>query len=194
MKTKKIPTLSRSGVARFWSKVNRAAETGPSGDCWEWTGYHNAQGYGSFGIGSKVFRAHRVAFILENGPIPDGLHVLHTCDNPECVNPDHLWLGTNADNAKDRDNKGRQVTPTGENHGTHTMPESTCRGEKNGIAKLTAVEVLEIRKRYATGGHSQRELAKAYSISQRQIGRVVRGEGWAHAILNRAEPEKGENK
>ena len=75
--------------------------------CIEWTGSRNPKGYGQKKVGGKTIFAHRWAWEQANGPIPDGLHVLHTCDNPPCVNVDHLFLGTNADNVKDRDAKGR---------------------------------------------------------------------------------------
>ena len=86
---------------RFWSKVNK------TDGCWEWTAYLNKQGYGRYGIGSNVYRAHRLAFEEAYGPIPEGMFVCHKCDNPSCVRPDHLFLGTNSDNLKDCSAKGR---------------------------------------------------------------------------------------
>lgn len=94
---------------RFWSKVDR------SGDCWMWTASRNASGYGRFGGSNSggSYLAHRMCWELHNGPIPDGLCVLHRCDNPACVNPAHLWLGTRDDNNKDKTAKGRNVSPLG---------------------------------------------------------------------------------
>lgn len=97
---------------RFWPKVARAA----SGECWEWQGDRNQAGYGRIRVGDKRKLAHRVAWRLTFGPIPkgDGYHgtcVLHRCDNPACVNPSHLWLGTQTENAADMAEKGRAWSP-----------------------------------------------------------------------------------
>jgi hypothetical protein len=88
-------------VERFWSKVSK------SDGCWLWIAYRDEKGYGAFGFKGKVQRAHRVAYELALGPIAPGMHVLHSCDNPSCVNPSHLRLGTHADNMRDRIERGR---------------------------------------------------------------------------------------
>lgn len=96
---------------RFWQKVNKTP-----GGCWNWQGtigrdrVRKSGGYGRWRVGEKIWMAHRYAYTLAVGPIPDGALVCHSCDNRVCVNPDHLWLGTHLDNAKDRDSKGRLVT------------------------------------------------------------------------------------
>jgi hypothetical protein len=107
-------------------------------------------------------RAHRVAWELTHGPIPDGMLVCHRCDNPPCVNPPHLFLGTDALNAADKGAKGR----------ARTTPQ---RGEDSPAAKVTTEAVLQIRARYAAGGISQRELGEEYGIGQTHVGRIVRG-------------------
>jgi hypothetical protein len=95
---------------RFWSKVAYVG-AGPD-DCWEWDASRDKYGYGQFSMGhSECDPAHRVAYALAHGAVPAGLFVCHSCDNPPCVNPSHLWLGTAADNNRDRDLKGRGVPP-----------------------------------------------------------------------------------
>ena len=93
---------------RFWSKVNKNTESG----CWEWTAGRDGHGYGKFYLHGKDIGAHRASWEIHNGKIPEaegyhGMCVLHKCDNPLCINPSHLWLGTNLDNMRDRDKKGR---------------------------------------------------------------------------------------
>jgi hypothetical protein len=95
-------------VAKFWSRVdipNREAL------CWEWTAAKRRFGYGAMNIAGVQMGAHRIAWELFNGPIPDGLHACHHCDNPSCVNPSHIFLGTHADNMADRKAKGRALGP-----------------------------------------------------------------------------------
>lgn len=98
---------------RFWSKVDKG-DDGEWGSCWLWTARTNHFGYGEFWFRKTIHKAHRVAWILVNGEIPDGLCVLHRCDNPSCVNPEHLWLGTKCDNNRDKAEKGRAPTMTPE--------------------------------------------------------------------------------
>ncbi|GAG49732.1 unnamed protein product, partial [marine sediment metagenome] len=141
-------------LRNYWLRVKRG---GPD-ECWEWLADKNGEGYGRIQRLGKPYRAHRVAWELANGPIPEGMYVLHHCDNPACVNPRHLWLGTHLDNARDRNSKGRQAS-----------------GETHGQAKLTETEVLAIRK----DKRSQRVLGKLYSVSDVQIGRIKRGVRWA---------------
>ena len=142
---------------RFWPKVDRSA--GPEA-CWPWTGTQNASlGYGQIGrggMGAGMAYAHRVSYELANGAIPDGMCVLHRCDNPPCVNPAHLYLGTIADNNRDAKAKGR-----------------TALGERNGQAKLTDEQVREIRRIHGSGGVTQRSLARKFGVQFMQISRIV---------------------
>lgn len=115
-------------IERFWSKVDKSDN---HDHCWLWTDKPNPKGYGSIGVSGKTYRAHRVSYELAYGPIPDGLNVLHTCDNRICVNPNHLFIGTQLENIQDRDIKGRQT-----------------RGESHPRSKLTEDQVLAMRKRY----------------------------------------------
>ena len=148
------PTLSE----RFWKFVAR----GP--DCWMWTGTtHKDDGRGYFQIDGRPHIASRVAWELSYGPIPDGLHVCHTCDRPGCCRPDHLWLGTGPENHADKARKGRAP-----------------RGERTHAAKLTETQVLAIRTWFATGGISQGELAVRYRVSQPVISAIIRRKTWRH--------------
>jgi hypothetical protein len=130
--------------------------------CTDWPNRRDKDGYGKAWRDGRWWLAHRAAWADASGPIPNDLHVLHHCDNPPCVNVQHLFLGTQADNMADKVAKGRQP-----------------RGEEHGSAKLTAAEVAEIRGRYVKGWHpTQRELAAEYGVGQTLIGYIVNGERW----------------
>jgi len=160
---------------RFWKHVECNAD-----GCWEWRSHKQWQGYGQFKIRHSDGRwqtkmAHRVAWQIEVGQIPPGLYVCHHCDNPSCVRPDHLFLGTAAENNADRNAKGRQA------RGVKVRRKNgDRRGEEHPNAKLTEAIVLEIRKRYAAGGVSQTALAKEYGVNQTKISEAVRGITWVH--------------
>ncbi len=137
--------------------------TEPNSGCWLWLGAANSRGYGWVRRGGKTYLAHRFAWTRARGAIPHGMSVLHRCDVPCCVNPDHLFLGTRADNNADMVAKGRQA-----------------RGEKKlRLAKLSESQVHEIRSRVAAG-ESQRSIARAFEICQPHVGCIARGERWAH--------------
>lgn len=139
---------------RFWPKVKKTPT------CWIWTGSKNRLGYGDIRIQNttlrKRYKAHRLSYILNKGEIPGGLFVCHSCDNPSCVNPNHLWLGTMQDNMADMVKKGRQN-----------------KGERNGHAKLSNKQAREIRQLYKTGDFTQLQLAKRYGISDGQVCDLV---------------------
>lgn len=132
-------------------------------DCWEWVGYKDSCGYGSIRFENKQYKTHRFMYILTYGSIPDGLYVCHSCDNPKCCNPKHLWLGTQLDNVNDMYSKGRDV-----NH---------C-GESNGRSKLTQRDVEKIRKLYKTEKYSYRLLSKIYNVHYSTIGKIICLETW----------------
>jgi hypothetical protein len=164
----------RPAEERFWEKVDRT--TTPDG-CWLWIGSTiGPTHYGQFRHGSDVM-AHRVAWILAHGPIPEGLCVCHTCDVPLCVNPAHLWLGTNQDNVNDKVAKGRQ--PRGKDL---TPYEHRPRGECAPKAKLTADQVREIRKRHAPGSDTYKILMAEFGISQHAYWCIISRKSWKHVL------------
>lgn len=155
---------------RFWSKVKLPDVIGGPDCCWEWTATTRDGRYGTFSIThTKFVMAHRFAYELCIGPIPNKMIVCHSCDNTFCCNPAHLWIGTNAENSADMIAKGRQAK--GAKQGRHIHPE---------LNKLTADMVVEIRNRYANGGITQGQLAKEYGVGRDQISRIVNRNRWAH--------------
>jgi hypothetical protein len=137
--------------------------------CWNWTGTLNRRGgYGqcNFLRDGKRLLAHRWSWLLARGPIPDGLHVLHRCDNPRCVNPEHLFLGTHQDNMRDAILKGRRKHPS----------PPRVRGEKHGRAKLNAEQVKAIRLDDRTSG----AVAKDYGMSPSTIHEIRERRIWRH--------------
>ncbi len=151
---------------RFAQYVDRAATS----ECWLFTGARVCRGYGKFTVYSgdptvapRQMPAHRYAWEKEHGSIPDGMCVLHRCDNPPCVNPSHLFLGTRAENSADMVAKGRQA-----------------RGERHWNAKLTEDDVAEIRRRVASG-ERQRTLARAFGVSNALVCLIVNGRKWKQA-------------
>lgn len=161
-------TIERN-ISIFWSKVNKdgaiPAHSPELGNCWLWTAFCYPNGYGKRIWENGESYAHRVSWIINRGEIPDGLQVLHKCDVRNCVNPKHLFLGTQKDNMRDMINKGRMVIP----------PRN---GEKNSNSKLTIAQVREIRIRYAVGGISHKKLGDEFGISDGQIGYIVNYKGW----------------
>jgi len=167
--SREIPRLTAKQIINFWSKVNHHPGLGPAGDCWKWIGWMHDNRYGGFDVGAVTCLAHRVSYAISHGRIPRGMCVLHSCDEPSCVNPAHLWLGTQADNMRDMRKKGRAST------GEHAP-----RGEQVGNSKLSELQVLEIRDMYAGGGYMQRQLAGEFGVSGQLISRIVRREIWTH--------------
>jgi len=164
-------------VERFWRKVVKTSK------CWEWTGYVTRNGYGLLQarkLSSHPLYAHRVAWMLEHGKIPKGIHVLHQCDNPKCVRVDHLFLGTQRDNNVDRDRKGR--TASGDRNGARTQPHlnpfvrgrgSGLRGEHHPQSKLTDQQVAMLRLQFEKGV-PRKELASKFGISVTHVYRIGR--------------------
>jgi hypothetical protein len=174
--------MNDGDIKRFWVK----AKIGPDDVCWDWQASKHGQGYGLFKLKSRTEFAHRIAWrIAHKSDIPNGLCVLHSCDNPACVNPAHLRVGTQQDNMDDKVTRGRQARTgalrpaTGMNSGAHTHPEKRARGVKNGRSKLTVEQVQEIRAR-SKKGESQSAIARSFEVHRTQIGAIVRREQWTH--------------
>jgi hypothetical protein len=164
MAVNRIPARFRESISRRFPPKTRRVSSG----CIEWTGEIHPSGYGSAYAwliqGRKVhLRAHRLAWMIKNGPIPRGLCVCHKCDNPLCVKPAHLFLGTYKDNNQDMKRKGR-----GKGNATG------CRD------KLTTREVISIRKEHASGCVSYSALARKYGVARWSVSRIVRRKIRAH--------------
>lgn len=148
---------------RFWNKVEK------TNTCWLWKGAKDKQGYGQFKINKKQIKAHRVAWTLLHGEIPDKFIIMHSCDNPPCCNPDHLKLGTPKDNAMDRSLKGRSYGGG---------PKLPAKGEKNGSAKLTEIQVKHLRQLFKNGV-SKRALSEIFNVSRTNIKNIVNNTTWS---------------
>lgn len=145
----------------FWNKVS----IGGPDDCWEWTLSRRAGRYGQANYGNKNWLAHRLAWTLSSGPIPEGLLVCHTCDNVLCCNPAHLWIGTDSENMQDKIRKSRQY-----------------RGFDHHLAKLTDDQVREIRETYIPRHpeFGQCALARKFGVSQPSILCVLQRKSYAY--------------
>lgn len=152
--------LKKSLIERFESHFTK------TDGCWEWMATRSINGYGRINIDGKYYGAHRVAYNLYIGDLPDNMCVCHHCDNPGCVNPSHLFLGTRSDNMKDCVKKGRRRLPV-------------ASGEKPAGYKLTEEQVMEIRSKYP-GDKSQRKIASEYGVSQSEIWRIIHRVHWAN--------------
>ena len=144
--------------------------------CWIWTGSKNKKGYGRVNINKTPRSTHRISWIIKNGLIGEGLLVLHYCDNPTCVNPEHLFLGTPKDNTQDMLKKGRNNP--GDKSWTRTNPEKLARGERAGSSKLTWKKVDEIRELYSSGSYSKRELGRIYGVGHNTVSSILNDENW----------------
>lgn len=163
--TELFPYVSVQGFKReilkleFWSRVDRRSD----GECWPFTGYCTPDGYGVFYVARRRKPASHVALWLAHGEtVPAGMVAMHSCDNPQCVNPNHLRIGTHAENHADRDAKGRGA-----------------KGERRGWAKLTDAKVIEARSLRAEG-KTFTELAARYGVDKKAIERAVKGITWSH--------------
>ena len=155
-------------IADFWEKVDVRSPD----ECWEWQASRSKRGYGKFGWKGEQISAHRLAWIFTNGEIPSGLVVRHKCDNRACCNIAHLELGTQADNVRDRDERGRGA-----------------RGSKQGAAMLNEDQVMEIW-RLLSEKRTQKEIAAMYGVDQATISCIATGRSWAW-LTGDKEAERG---
>lgn len=155
----------RPVAERFWSKVRR------TDTCWEWTGYRTPMGYGHFGWRrdgkNEIFLSHRVAWEITYGSFAEELCVCHHCDNPPCVRPDHLFLGTRTTNAKDRVRKGRVLV-----------------GAQHPSARLKEEEVRTIYAKVTSGLATGAEMARQYNVHDGTVNAIMTGRNWRHLNLN----------
>lgn len=161
MKNREIKYTQRPIKERFWEKVDKKGDE----DCWEWQGARHTlkQKYGEIWHNGKMKGAHRIAWLLTHGEISNGLYVCHHCDNGLCVNPTHLFLGTQKDNMLDASKKGR-----------------IARGERAAGSKSNASDVMEIRLAYHLGLANQRELGLRYGLARTTISAIVINRSWKH--------------
>jgi len=152
-----IEDIDEKTLERFWNKVNK------SSGCWEWLGAKDRDGYGYFGVKRKAKKAHRLSWLLFFKTDPGKYHVCHKCDNPSCVNPDHLFLGSHTDNVQDCVRKGRNNI-----------------GTRNGSSKLTPDDIQEIRRKYKFRTYGTTKLAEEYGVSYQMIHRIVTDKNWRH--------------
>lgn len=144
---------------RLLSKVVKNKNT----NCWEYQGATTKDGYGFFSLKHKMFLAHRISYLLFVGIIPNNLFVCHTCDNRRCINPEHLWLGTQSENINDMLSKGRKIFK---------------KGSEVWKAKLTESKVKEIRDLYKSGNYTYKQLSFIYCVTKEHIGAIIRKESW----------------
>ncbi len=166
--------ISTIDLEKFWSTVNKSGRSNPEiGNCWEWTGCRFKFGYGYFYLNRKSRKAHRVSWNLHHGEIPKGMLVCHKCDNPCCVRPSHLFIGTAQDNMDDKHNKGRQ---------RYVKPYNQAKGTRVTLSKLNEEDVLEIRRLYVKGSktHGTYQLAEIYNVYQSTIHQIVTRTTWKH--------------
>lgn len=165
-------------------------------ECWIWTGYRDKDGYGGSCLDGKGQRANRVSYQIYKGGTPKDLFVLYKCDNPTCVNPDHLFLGTVFENIEDMVNKGRQAKGNkhgsvthpekvprmiGDRNGSRTKPEMLPRGSKHPFAKVNEYKIKEMRRMYKNGA-KQSTICTKYGLSPSVVCNIVNGKTWTHVF------------
>lgn len=177
VKIKLLPTLVGYDYKRFWKKVEITANPDK---CWNWTASHlmgeGKQPYGKISFNKIFYFAHRISYLMHYKEDPREMCVLHKCDNPRCVNPAHLFLGTNDDNVQDKKSKGRH-------RGFKMKPKSyegTARGVNHGMSKLNNQNVIQIKEEYCKGGITYQQLGSKYGVSKKTILNIINNRTWKH--------------
>lgn len=188
--------VRKSIEERFWEKVDLKKKD----DCWPWTASVNNHGYGRMRVNGKLVYAQRLSYIIHFGEIEKGsgyhgICVLHKCDNPLCVNPNHLFLGTHKNNMEDKTNKKRCNSAIGINHGSVTkpgrqpsgdchwsrkFPDKVKHGADNGNSTLNNKSVIKMRKMYKSGSFTQKSLAIIFNTDQTNVSMIVNRKTWKH--------------
>lgn len=178
-KPRPITPLSQSDIARFWSKVDRIDD---ESSCWTWKAGVCRRGYGKFWCDGATYRAPRIAYYLNTGEDPGDDLILHCCDNSSCCRPNHLKRGDLAENTKDRVDRHR--SPTGERwSAVYADRVAKQKGESHPTARFTTQQVIEMRRLYASGAHTQRGIARIFATKQPVVQRILAGTAWRHLPL-----------
>jgi len=172
--------LNDTQLINFWKKVDKNISNiyYKGTRCWEWTG-GCCWGYGSFRVSpSKKEGSHRISYFLKNGDFQNDLFVCHHCDNPKCVNPNHLFLGNNLENQLDMLSKNRGNKAFGDRNGTRVYPERVIQEEMSHFSKLKRDDVLEILDLYHNTNFTQMIISKMFGITRGNVGHIIRGNIW----------------
>lgn len=169
-------SFSDKQIDRFWGKVDIM---GPQ-ECWTWLSSKSGGRYGAFTANNRHYQSHRVSYSIKNGAIPEGKVICHTCDNPLCVNPEHLFMGTQLDNVTDMMNKNRQRLTFGGEGGRLKQVQNTARGSENHLSKLNEESVLSIRREYVRRVVTHKMLASKYGVTTENIKMILKRKTWKH--------------